>query len=360
MMNLNKYMEQGILELVKTVRKYYLNNPKGIAFVAKIAPEIKKSAKRREKQEANSTHVPPLIIASITSQCNLHCAGCYSRATGACTDDAGADLSAAEWQKILKEASSLGVTFALLAGGEPLMRKDVIKTAAEFKNMVFPIFTNGTMIDDSYAKLFDKNRNLIPVFSMEGNRAMTDKRRGTGAYDTVQAVMRQFHKKKMLFGASITVTKENMETVANSAFVDSLRQDGCGLLFFVEYVPIEPGTEHLMLNEQDIKNMQNTVAELKKQFNDMILVSFPGDEEVMGGCLASGRGFFHISANGGAEPCPFSPYSKLSLKTSSLEAVLRSRFFAELREIATTAGHNGGCTLFAHEKEVLSLLQSPL
>ena len=79
-----------------------------------------------------------------------------------------------------------------------------------------------------------------------------------------------------------------------------------------------------MLDKFDIEHMQEKVERFKQGFDDMIFVSFPGDEEMMGGCLASGRGFFHINANGGAEPCPFSPYSKLNLKTDSIETVLRS------------------------------------
>ena len=48
-MDLNRFMNQGIAQLVKSAGRYYLNNPKGIAFLAKIAPEIKKSATRRRR-----------------------------------------------------------------------------------------------------------------------------------------------------------------------------------------------------------------------------------------------------------------------------------------------------------------------
>lgn len=167
--------------------------------------------------------------------------------------------------------------------------------------------------------------------------------------------MRHLAGKKMLFGTSVTVTKENMMDVTQENFAKGLRDRGCGVLFYVEYVPVQPETEYLMLDEEDVKKMQGTTERLRKQFPDMILVSFPGDEEATGGCLASGRGFFHISASGGAEPCPFSPYSKLNLKANSLKEALQSEFFSELRGIAARAGHNGGCTLFDHRAEVAAL-----
>jgi len=45
-----------------------------------------------------------------------------------------------------------------------------------------------------------------------------------------------------------------------------------------------------------------------------LFVAFPGDEDLYGGCLAAGRGFVHISPEGRLEPCPFSPFSDVSLK----------------------------------------------
>lgn len=355
-MNLNDYMEQGISLLLKTVGRFYLRNPRGVAFLAKIAPEIKKSAGLRDKNEKNGFHVPPFLIASITSACNLHCTGCYARATGACTDDSNEELSAQDWERIFADASGLGVSFIILAGGEPLLRRDVLKSAARFSNIVFPVFTNGSVMDNEYRTLFERSRNLIPIFSIEGGAHATDVRRGSGAYETVQESMAFFRQKKMLFGASVTVTKENMDSVTAPGFVEELRQSGCGVLFYVEYVPAEPDTEYLMLDEGDIHRMQATVNTLRDRFCDMIVLSFPGDEAETDGCLASGRGFFHINAAGGAEPCPFSPFSSLSLKEHSLSDALRSDFFVELRALAAQAGHSGGCTLFAHKDEVASIL----
>jgi len=79
----------------------------------------------------------------------------------------------------------------------------------------------------------------------------------------------------------------------------------------------------------------------------MIVISFPGDEKESGGCLAAGRGFFHINARGDAEPCPFSPYSDTNLRGTSLRDALQSPFFSRLREEgALGLEHTGGCALF--------------
>lgn len=271
-------------------------------------------------------------------------------------------MSEIEWQRVFSEASDAGISFILLAGGEPLLCRDIINMAAQFDNIFFPIFTNGTMIDDEYFALFDNHRNLIPVLSIEGGEEQTDKRRGNGVSATIRHTASVFKEKGILFGTSITVTSANKDNVTESGFISNLREHGCGLIFFVEYVPVEDHTEHLILNDKDLQDLQVRIDLLRtdKQNKGMIILSFPGDEEAMGGCLAAGRGFFHINSNGGAEPCPFSPYSEINLKDHSLLTVLQSPFFAKVREISTAEalGHKGGCTLFQHKDEVSLTLES--
>lgn len=359
-MNLNMFMENGIKGIMKTMGRFYIKSAKGRAFLAHMLPCVKKSAKIREEYEENGTHIPAFLIASIASQCNLNCTGCYSRASGACGSDVmKSDLTAKEWQSVFKEASQLGIAFILLAGGEPFMRRDVIEIAAQTKNMIFPVFTNGTMLDEESLTLLNESRNLVPVLSIEGGADETDKRRGSGTYSAVHEAMRKFKEKDILFGVSITVSSENLHMVTAPSFVSHLRDSGCGLVFFVEYVPISEGTRHLALNQDDLEMLSHSISALKKSIDDMIILSFPGDEVAMGGCLASGRGFFHINSSGGAEPCPFSPYAKQNLKTSGILEVLESEYFSELREIAKNAGeHTGGCTLFEQNDKVTALNKS--
>lgn len=358
MMNLNVLMQNSVHGIVKKAGRYYLRNKRGRAFITNILPQILKSADLRKEIEEQGLHIPPFLIASIASQCNLHCTGCYARVGGDCCENKSEpDLTDKEWENIFCQATGLGVSFILIAGGEPFMRKDVIQSAAKFQNIIFPIFTNGTLIQDDYLDMFDKYRHLIPIFSIEGNQKETDFRRGDGVYSTIASTMQKMHKKNILFGASVTVTHENLNTVLTHSFINELHKRGCGVLFFVEYVPAESGTEYLTLTEEGQKKLQQCAQSFKNSFDDMVVLSFPGDEEAMGGCLASGRGFFHINSQGGAEPCPFSPYSKHNLKRTPLTEVLRSRYFNDLRKLAVEAdSHTGGCVLFQKEKEVQMLL----
>jgi len=262
---------------------------------------------------------------------------------------------------VFRQASGIGVSFIILAGGEPLLRRDVLEAAASFGNILFPVFTNGTMLDERYLDFFNAHRNMIPVLSIEGDDAQTDTRRGEGVSASVWQAAGNLHSRGILFGVSITVTRQNIDVVTGRDYAERLFDQGCGVVFYIEYVPAESDTEHLTLSETDAHTLRKRTDALKEHYGDegMLLVSFPGDEERMGGCLAAGRGFFHINPDGGAEPCPFSPFSELNVKDQSLLDVLKSPFFERVQKISAMdlLHHNqGGCTLFAHQDEVSSAL----
>lgn len=99
------------------------------------------------------------------------------------------------------------------------MRRDFIEKASRVKEIMFPIFTNGTMFDEDYMKLLDKNRNLVPILSIEGDKNQTDTRRGPGTYDILMDVMNKLNAKGILYGVSVTVTTENILTVTSKYFL---------------------------------------------------------------------------------------------------------------------------------------------
>ena len=98
------------------------------------------------------------------------------------------------------------------------------------------------------------------------------------------------------------------------------------------------------------------MSKLRAGNEDILILSFPGDEKSSGGCLAAGRGFFHINSHGGAEPCPFSPYSDTNVRDCPLSEALGSELFRKLRDGGLLDNdHAGGCTLFAQRSEVEKL-----
>ena len=356
--DIQEYMTKGVERVVSESIKATLKNPKESAFMAGFAMASRSASKKRRIAEDRGEHIPPFLIASITSQCNLHCAGCYSRCNHATVDgEPVRQLSGEQWAKIFSEANDLGISFILLAGGEPMLRKDVMESAGEQKNILFPVFTNGTYMDEYYFGLLDRCRNIIPIMSIEGEKETTDKRRGTGVYDKLTGSMDELNRRGLIFGASVTVTTQNIREVTSEDFLNKLSARGCKAVIFVEFVPVTDDSRELAPGDVERDYLKSEIARLRKDHSEMVYISFPGDEKSSGGCVAAGRGFFHINSHGGAEPCPFSPYSDINVSKTSLKEAMNSRLFRELRDGGyLLEDHPGGCTLYERKDDVERLM----
>ena len=357
MENLERYLSNGVEKIVKGILRSSLKNPAASIFMLRYADASKRAEKIRREYENSGEHIPPFLIASITSQCNLHCKGCYARANSSCQDyDYRDTLTSDQWGEIMTQAEDLGISFVLLAGGEPFTRPDILEEAGKHDRIIFPVFTNGTMLEEKTMRFLVKNPNLMPVISMEGSQETTDERRGEGIYARIQDAMANMKKAGILFGASVTVTKKNVTEVLSEEFVKDLGRAGVKAVVYVEYVPVDKISEDLALDDATREYMEQRMAELRFGDEELLLIAFPGDEKTSGGCLAAGRGFFHINAQGGAEPCPFSPYSDTNLTSTSLLQALKSPLFVRLRDTGVLMeSHSGGCVLFDREEQVREL-----
>jgi len=356
--DLSAFFDQGVTDIVGRATKFYARSPRGLRFAGRTALSFASADKRRRHlAQDEGIEVPVFLIASISSTCNLTCTGCYAHANKTIGQDARSkELTDEQWQDIFREARDIGISFILLAGGEPTMRADVVRGAAKVRDIIFPVFTNGTTMDDEWIAFFDENRNMVPVFSVEGSDELTDARRGAGVAERVAHAMEHSTAKGILWGVSITATTDNLDEITSDEFVGELHRRGCGLIIYNEYVPFAHQTAHLALKMADHDQLMDRVNAItsKDSFGDMIAIAFPGSEEDMGGCLAAGRGFFHVSQAGNAEPCPFSPISVANVAEVGLKGALASPFFERVRAIeeAHADEHMGGCTLFAHQREV--------
>ena len=356
--DIQSYMTKGVERVVSDALKATFKDPRESAFMVKFAAASKKASKKRRAAEDAGEHIPPFLIASITSKCNLHCAGCYSRCNHATVDaEPVSQLTGREWFRIFDEADELGISFILLAGGEPMLRRDIIEAAGKKPGILFPIFTNGTFMDQRYFDLFDQCRNLIPIMSIEGEKEITDARRGAGIYDRLIANMDELHRRSLIFGASVTVTTQNIREVSSDDFLKKLSNRGCKAVIFVEFVPVTEDSKELAPGDNEREYLRGEITRLRQEHPEMVYISFPGDEKSSGGCVAAGRGFFHINSHGGAEPCPFSPYSDVNVRNTSLRDAMHSPLFTALRDGSILIDdHDGGCVLYEKREQVEKLL----
>lgn len=261
---------------------------------------------------------------------------------------------------LFSEAEKLGIGVIMIAGGEPLMRPEILWAASAYRHIIFPVFTNGMLLEGSNIAYFKRHRNLIPILSIEGSRHKTDHRRGQGMYNTVIRSMEQLRRTRRLFGTSVTLTSENFEEVTHPLWIRKHHQLGSSLFFFVEYVPQSEFDHQLCLTKEQQVELLSRLKIFRRQ-NRALFVSLPGDESQYGGCLAAGRGFVHVSADGNLEPCPFAPYSDLNLRDLPLKEALQSSFLSKIRQSHHLLGETkGGCTLWENRSWVQNQLEDSL
>ncbi|MGM0640723.1 MAG: radical SAM/SPASM domain-containing protein [Thermotogota bacterium] len=333
--------------------KNIFKEPRYYSFVLKTIKNQSKMKKIRLKNEKDGLHVPAMEIISITNRCNLRCKGCYNQNQKRTEKE----MSFEKLLSVINESKKLGISIALLAGGEPFTRKEIFEIPKRNPEMIFPVFTNGLLIEKGKVNNLKKYKNLIPILSIEGDENVTDDRRGEGIYNIIQNKMKMLKENHVMFGNSFTITSENYDFITSEKYIKNLIDTGTKTIFFVEYVPVTKNTEHLMLNDEQRKELLIKVENFRKKY-DSLFISFPGDEVKFGGCLSSGRGFIHISADGKLEPCPMAPYSDSDLNNMTLKEALKSRLLKEIRDHHNELETKGSCTLNENKEWIEELMKN--
>ena len=341
----------------KIFMPWILKHPKSMYTMWRLAKAYRKSRNRRGEEFLKGLKVPPFLILSITSSCNLKCAGCYAAATGTlCNQKTAKNLDLEQWIQIIQEATELGVFAFIIAGGEPFLMPDLLKISEKFKDRLFLIFTNGTILKSKDLEKLKRLRNTIIIVSIEGDQSLTDNRRGIGVYEKVITTINDLDSKGVISGISATITRNNVKFWMNSKNIDDLISKGVRLAFLLEYIPVDNDTELMLTNEESIA-FRETVLNFREK-KQIFLIHSPGDEEYMGGCISAGRGFAHITPSGDLTPCPVSNIATHNLCKSTLREGLNSQLFKVIRENEHLLETNGTpCALFSHTEEVNAIVK---
>ncbi len=336
MTNLKSLLSGQLLDICKRA----FASRGGLESLTAIAFQRRQALRRAAAERAGRT-VPALLIASVTRRCNLDCAGCYSKELRPDGPEVPAELSDDRFMELFEEAIDLGVGVIMVAGGEPLLRPNLLAKLAAITDMVIPVFTNGTLLDASVAPFFGKS--ILPVFSIEGDAAFTAERRGRGVHETALIRARVLRETGGLFGISVTVSSRNVGSALSPEFLGRVADMGASALFLVEYVPVVPGSENLVLTDEQRARLNDDNLTEGLPYP---VIRLPGDEKTYGGCLAAGRGFIHLAPDGQLEACPFAPFSDVNAGAVGLREALDSPLMHAIREHHHELTETrGGCAL---------------
>ena len=277
----------------------------------------------REKYQCN---IPWLILMDPTSACNLKCTGCWAAEYGHLLN-----LSFEDMDRVITQGKELGIYLYMLTGGEPLVRKkDVIRLCEKHNDCVFHAFTNGTLVDDEFCQEMQRVGNLSLSISLEGYEDVNDGRRGKGVYQKVMHAMDLLKTYGLIFGTSICYTRANIDTVTSDKFLDMIIEKGCRYAWYFHYMPVgNDAALDLLPTKEQREYMYHRIREIRGLTGgkQLFAFDFQNDGEFVGGCIAGGRNYFHINANGDAEPCVFIHYSGANIRKNTLLEILKQPLF---------------------------------
>lgn len=276
-----------------------------------------KQEKCREKYGCN---IPWTILLDPTSACNLHCTGCWAAEYGN-----KLNLTYDEIDDIIRQGKELGIYLYIYTGGEPLVRKkDLIRLCEEHSDCVFLCFTNGTLIDEAFADEMLRVGNFVPAISLEGFEEATDLRRGDGVFKKATAAMKLLREKKLFYGISACYTSANFESITSEEFFDSVIDMGAYFIWYFHYMPVgNDASPGLMPTPKQRTETYRRIRRYRAE-KPLFAMDFQNDAEYVGGCIAGGRRYFHINANGDIDPCVFVHYSDSNIREKTILEALRS------------------------------------
>lgn len=268
-------------------------------------------------------NVPWAILLDPTSACNLHCTGCWAAEYGN-----KLNLTFDEIDDIIEQGKQLGVFMYIYTGGEPLVRRDdLIKLCEKHSDCTFLSFTNGTLLDDHFADEMKRVGNFIPAISLEGFEEATDGRRGNGVYEKVIAATKRLKERNLPFGFSCCYTKQNFESITSEAYYDKMIDLGALFVWYFHFMPTGMNaTPELMVTPEQRIEMHRRIRDYRNR-KPLFAMDFQNDAEYVGGCIAGGRRYLHINANGDIDPCVFIHYSDSNIHEKTLLEALTSPLF---------------------------------
>ena len=276
--------------------------------------------KMQDKYQCN---VPWAILMDPTSACNLRCTGCWAAEYGN-----RLNLTFDEIDSIVTQGKQLGVYMYIYTGGEPLVRKkDLIAICNKHSDCQFLSFTNGTLIDEEFADEMLRVKNFIPAISLEGFEAATDGRRGNGVFEKATHAMKLLQAKHLPFGISACYTSANIDSIASDAYIDFICGLGARFIWYFHYMPVgNDAAPQLLPNPEQREYMYHRIREIRAT-KPIFAMDFQNDGEYVGGCIAGGRRYLHINANGDVDPCVFIHYSNANIRSCTLLEALQSPIF---------------------------------
>jgi MoaA/NifB/PqqE/SkfB family radical SAM enzyme len=346
-------------QLTRVIVPWVNRHPRYLAGFLRLVHTHAQSKRVRARWLSDGLKVPTFLVLSVTSRCNLRCAGCYAAAVGTvAAKPARPGLDLGGWYRVVDEAIQLGVMAFLIAGGEPFLLPGIVNLFRDHPDRLFLVFTNGTAISQADYDVLKACTNTVVVVSLEGDRDLTDLRRGRGVYEKALGTLDRLRSEGVLTGIAVTIGSANIGYWTDPRHIDELIAHSGPLAMFIEEIPAAGCDSGTAMTDEQRRSFRKTVVEYRDRMTGgAFIIHSPGDEETLGGCVSAGRGFAHINPSGDVTACPVSALATHNVRSASLRDALASPLFTLIRDnlhLLETEGHPCGLSAHAAELEAMA------
>ena len=119
----------------------------------------------------------------------------------------------------------------------------------------------------------------------------------------------------------------NYKSITSDEYYQSLIDMGAFFIWYFHYMPVgNDAAPELLPDPEQREWVYHRIRKLRAE-KPLFAMDFQHDAEYVGGCIAGGKRYLHINANGDVDPCVFIHYSNANIREVSLLDALRSPIF---------------------------------
>jgi len=219
--------QEKILESIFKIVKITDNPKTRVSFLKSFVRIIQNDI---EKDGRDSS-----IIIEITKKCNKNCTHCYSKHAGQQLEMSDDTLN------FLVHFSRKNFKHIFFTGGEPTLDRRILTIAKENPDIMFFLFTNGSILTKEYAEELAILGNVIPLLGIDGRSASThDRFRGKGSYAEILRAIKNLNDCNVCWGFITLVAENNADEVLSQEFLDDKIRKGAIIARYLEYIPVGP------------------------------------------------------------------------------------------------------------------------
>lgn len=279
----------------------------------------------------------PLTVGlDITNRCNLRCRHCYAYSA---FDSEIPDMPLEKIISILDELNKLGTCLISLAGGEPLVRKDLFKITKAIKERGMMLFlnSNGQLLTKERARDLKKNGVDHMEVSIDGLGKNHDYIRGQGSFKKAVEGFKNAKEAGISTGIMTVVSRHNVGDV--DSLIRLFYKLGAVGIGFIRFKPVGRGEnikslelspiERKFLIERIYKqkiiyDSRNFNVKVETPLSILVAQNYPEFmkqhsyiKDTIRGC-PSGVISMHINADGTVTSCPQMPLTVGSVYDSTI------------------------------------------